>query len=167
MKKLNVFNTIWHPWRYPSNWISNIKIFFRQFKWAYQRITKGFCDYDIWDMDVYLIQLLADGIKQLADTSWGYPCTEEFPTHESWQEYLYKICDLLNYSLSELPNEYEEDWLKIWKERKLEAINHPTKEEKEISDKYLDLERKNDKLKIEAQNKALKMIYHIFNNLWD
>lgn len=167
--KLNVFNTYWCPWKYLSNWPRNFRVFFRQFKWAYQRVTRGYCDYDIWDMDTYLSQLLADGIRHLADTTHGYPGTDEFPTYESWRDYLYKISDLLNYSLGELPNEYEEAWLAKWKEKGLDFINHSdeTPEEKEITEKYLDKEKENDNLKIEAQNEALKMIYHIFGNLWD
>ena len=54
MNKLNVFNTQWCPWKYPNNWIRNARLFFRQFKWAYQRMTRGFCDFDTWDLDSYL-----------------------------------------------------------------------------------------------------------------
>ena len=120
-------------------------------------------------MDTYLSKLLADGIKHLADTTHGYPGNDEFPTYEDWRDYLYKISDLLHYSLGELPNEYEEAWLAKWKDKGLDFINYSneTPEEKEITDKFLDKEKENDNLKIEAQNKALKMIYHVYNHLWD
>lgn len=35
MNDLNVFKQLYCPWKYPSNWIKNITLFFRQFKWAY------------------------------------------------------------------------------------------------------------------------------------
>ena len=168
MNKLNVFNTQWCPWKYPSNWPRNIRLFFRQFKWAYQRITRGFCDFDVWDMDIYLSQLIADEVKHLADTTHSYPGTTEFPTYESWKAYLYKISELLHYSLGELPNEYEEAWMKKWKNKGLDFINGPnTPEEEEITNKYLDKEMVNEKLKNEAQDKALNMLFQVYRNLWD
>lgn len=170
MNNLNVFNTRWSSWKYPSNWTRNMRAFFRQFKWAYQRVTRGFCDYDYWDLDTYLSELLAQSLKKLADDGNGYPGTEEFPTYESWQEYLYKIVDLLRFSLNEnMPNEYEEAWMKTWEDKDnfLESVNNPTPEEKEITDKYLKKERENELLKHKAQDEALDMIKHVYNDLWD
>lgn len=169
MNKLNVFNQSYSPWRYPSNWIRNMRLFGRQFKWAYQRITRGFCDYDVWDLDSHLSELLIQTIKQLAKTSHGYPGTEEFPTYESWENYLVDIVHKLEYSLNDLPNEYETAWLKTWENENLDKIvkKDKTPEEEEITKKYLDKEAYNDKLKREAQNEALRMIYHVYNHLWD
>lgn len=169
MNNLNVFNTHWSPWKYPSNWARNIRVFFRQFKWAYQRATRGFCDYDYWDLDIYLSELMAQSIKELAEKTHSYPGTEEFPTYESWRDYLYKIADLLRYSLNEdMPNEFEEAWLATWENKDIyDAINNKSPEEREITNKYLDKEYENECLKRKAQNEALDMIKHVYNNLWD
>ena len=168
MNRLNVFNQNWCPWRYPSNWIKNARLFFRQFKWAYQRITKGYCDADWWDLDSHLTRLMADSIQDLADKGMGYPGTDEFPTPESWQKYLYRICYLLRYSLEELPNKYEDVWTaNLEKKDFLKTINNPTPEEKEISKKYFDIEMKNEEKKRAAQQEALQMIAHVMGNLWD
>ena len=169
MNELNVFNNIWSPWKYPSNWIRNTRMFFRQFKWAYQRITRGYSDPDYWDMDVHLSKLIAQMLRKLAQDGMGYPGNEEFPTYESWANHLNEIASLLEYSNSELPNEYEEAWLNTWDEKDfLKTINEEqSPEDKEITQKYLDKEVDNDKLKEAATQKALKMIAHIFRNLWD
>lgn len=169
MNNLNVFNQSWCPWKYPSNWIRNMRLFGRQFKWAYQRITRGFCDADVWDLDTHLSEYLAQTIEYLAKTSHSYPGTDEFPTYESWETYLMEISNKLKYSLSELPNEYEADWLKTWENKEFDKIfnGEKTPEEKEIINKYLDKELENDKSKRDIQNEALKMIYHIYNHLWD
>lgn len=165
MNKLNVFNQDWCPWRYPSNWIKNTGLFFRQFKWAYQRITKGYCDADYWDLDTHLSRLMAQSIKELADNTHGYPGTEEFPTYDSWRAYLYKIVYLLNYSLQEdMYNPYEKDWLETFKEH---FNKKRTPEEEDIIKKYIDYEIENDKKKRDAQDKALSMIQHVYNHLWD
>ena len=168
MNNLNVFNTHWCPWKYPSNWIKNSRLFFRQFKWAYQRVTRGFCDFDVWDLDTYLSQLLSQSIEHLAKTSHSYPGTEEFPTYESWEAYLMEIVNKLKYSLNELPNEYEEAWMKTWDSKGfIKNSNQRTPEEEEITTKYLNKETENSIKQRDAQNEALKMIYHVYNHLWD
>ena len=73
MNELNVFNNSWSPWKYPSNWIRNARVFFRQFKWAYQRITRGYSDPDIWDFDTYLANLMSGDIEHLANITISYP----------------------------------------------------------------------------------------------
>ena len=167
MNKLNVFNQDWCPWRYPSNWIRNARLFCRQFKWAYQRITRGFCDFDYWDFDVYLIRVMAGGLKKLADETHGFPGNEEFPTYTHWQQYLYKIVDLLELADNdELPNEYEEAWMRSFEEHNFD-FNDRTPEHKEITDKYLAVENQNSEKREVALNEALDMIKHIFWHLWD
>ena len=169
MNNLNVFNTHYSPLKYPSNWIRNARVFFRQFKWAYQRVTRGFCDFDVWDFDTYLSQMMADGIEHLAKTSHSYPGNEEFPTPESWEEYLMKIVALLRYSLNdELPNEYREAWEKTWENKDIcDAINNKSPEDEVITKAFLDVEMQNENKKIAAQNEALDMIKHVYNHLWD
>ena len=165
MNNLNVFNQLYSPWRYPSNWINNGRLFFRQFKWAYQRVTRGYCDYDVWDLDTHLTEYLAQTIEHLAKTSHSYPGDEKFPTYEAWENYLMEIVNKLKYSLSELPNEYEEEWLKTWDHNNIDKEKTP--EEKEITNKFIETELANGNKKREAQNEALKMIYPIYNDLWD
>ena len=190
MNNLNVFNQTYSPWRYPSNWIRNIRLFGRQFKWAYQRITRGFCDADVWDLDTHLSEYLAQTIEHLAKTSHSYPGTEEFPTYESWKTYLMEIANKFKYSLSELPNEYEDAWSKMYEEfdaeyglfgKKLEEqaikekkpsirAHFPSeikKEWKTITENYLDKELENDKKKYATQLEALDMIKHCWGHLWD
>ena len=169
MNKLNVFQNDFCPWEYLSNWPKNARLFFRQFKWAYQRITRGYCDFDYWDLDTYLTELLSQSIKTLADETHGYPGNEEFPTYESWQEYLYKIVDLLRFALKDdIPNEYEPAWLKTWEDKNwTSTLNDRTPEEEEITHKYLDKESENAQKQIDARNEAFKMIYHVYDHLWD
>ena len=170
MNDLNVFNNKPLPWCYPRNWIKNIRVFFRQFKWAYQRITRGYADIDWWDMDVHISRLLVQMLRKLADEGMGYPGNEEFPTPESWKDYLYKIIYYLNYSMQDnLPNPYEDVWIKTWegKSFKEQFSGKSSPEEKEITDKYLDVELANDQKKIEARKKAWAMLDPIFERLWD
>ena len=169
MNELNVFNNSWSPWKYPSNWIRNARMFFRQFKWAYQRITRGYCDVDWWDFDTYLTRLMADAIEHLADNTISYPGQGEWDTPEKWDKYLRTIVIKLRRSLNdEMPNEYEEAWLKTWENKELpEALNCKTSEEEEITKKYLDVENKNEEYKYQQLMEALDMIKHCISHLWD
>ena len=165
MSKLNVFSTDgYSPWRRLSNWPANFRGFFRQFKWAYQRVTRGFSDYDYWDLDTYLTQMLADSIEQLAIHTHGYPGTEEFPTYESWRDYLFDIVNKLRFSLKDdLPNEYEKEFYDTYKDMSFKKV--PTN--KELDKKFFEKELENDKLQAKARNEALDMIKHVYDHLWD
>lgn len=169
MNELNVFNNSWSPWKYPSNWIRNARMFFRQFKWAYQRVTRGFSDPDWWDMDTHMQQLLANMIEYLADHTVSYPGRDEWKTPEDWDKYLREIVAKLRYSLNEdLPNEYEEAWLKTFEGKDLvEAINDKTEEERAITNAYLNKDMENWKKRDKALFEALDMIVHCWHNLWD
>lgn len=168
---LNVFNRHnFYSWRYPKWWGKNIGIFFRQFKWAYQRITKGYCEYDWIDLDKYLAQLMADTIDELAEYGIGYPGFGEFDAPEKWKAYLKKIVLKLRYSLTELPNEYEEPWLAIIHDNDLWPINEkhtPTPEQEELMRKYSEKTIENEQKQFQAQLNALDMIKHVWGSLWD
>lgn len=169
MKNLNVFNNYVCPWKYIKNWGTNIGTFFRSFKWAYQRATRGFADKDVWNLDTYLTELIADSVEQLADIQHGWPGTDEFPTPESWDEYLRKAVSLLRYSLGELPNKYEKEWMDTWinDEDMLRHITDPTDSDKEITKKFLDVEQENELKQRDAQNEGLRMLFAVWNSLWD
>jgi len=63
-----------------------------------QRIECGFCDADWWNMDDYLIKLLPAMLRRLANKTIAYPGTEEFPTPESWTEYLESTAELFEHA---------------------------------------------------------------------
>ena len=91
-KNLNVFTMCsYSPWRYPSNWWSNIKQFFRHFKWAWQRVTKGYCDFDCFALDDYYLKLIPSTLRTLSEDTHGYP--EKFNTPNKWQEELIGIAE--------------------------------------------------------------------------
>lgn len=91
-KNLNVFTMCAYcPWRYPSNWWSNIKQFFRHFKWAWQRMTKGYCDFDCFALDDYYLKLIPATLRTLSEDTHGYP--EKFNTPNKWQEELIGIAE--------------------------------------------------------------------------
>lgn len=54
---------------------------FRSIKFAIQRMKKGYCDYDTWDIDAYLDQVLPGMLRQMADEGKAHPYDT---TPEKW-----------------------------------------------------------------------------------
>jgi hypothetical protein len=94
---LNVFKHDWLYWRYPRNWGKNIVDFFRRIKWAWQRATRGYCDLDVWNFDVYHTNLIIAALSNLAENHMGYAVYLKDGTKikddEEWTQYLLKIED--------------------------------------------------------------------------
>lgn len=92
-------------WR---NFFRNIKNFFCSLKYAYQRITKSYCDWDLWSLDIFYSRLFVNSLNELADTCIGYPVDYETP--EAWQARLHEISNHFYNSLEEnevQKNEYD------------------------------------------------------------
>ena len=70
---INIFKADYLPVRRLCNWPKNIIQFFRNFKYMWQRATKGYCDRDVWCMNDHNAQLIHDMLIALADTCHGYP----------------------------------------------------------------------------------------------
>lgn len=79
-------------------------LFFRNFKYAYQRITRGYADIDIWDFDYYLSYIISNGAKHLADTTCSHPIDK---TYEEWQEYLREMASHFD-KMIELQENFED-----------------------------------------------------------
>ena len=108
---LNIWKNMMFPWRYPPNWIKNIKNFFRCIKWSYQRIVRGYSDYDVWDLDVYYTNIMVNSLRQLAKKHHGIPYEFEDSIDndpDDWTIYLNKIADLLE-TAEQLEDEWEPD----------------------------------------------------------
>lgn len=165
MNKLNVFNTQWCPWKYPSNWIRNARLFFRQFKWAYQRMTRGFCDFDTWDLDNYYLELFYQTLNHLAENTHGWPSSEKFPNFEDWQNYLKELADYF-YRANDTNDFYEhpaED--KWWNdiEKQGDIIHAESEHTDDMIAEATDLYYKRDN----DMREGLDKMKEVFWNLWD
>lgn len=70
----------------PRILFSNIKQFFKNIKYAYQRITRGYCDADIWNLSDYISDMLYLTLNKLADTTHGYPGVDIFEDTKSKED---------------------------------------------------------------------------------
>lgn len=138
---------------------------FRCIRWAYQRIKKGYCDQDMWDLGDYYIVLMHNSIKEFADNTNSYPMplpsenpsfvhaikidSEEDLLLENWKNILYGIARDLELGCDGNTWDYNEMY---WKD--------DDTFDKEAA--FADLKKKE-----EHRNRALNGIKEYFDHLWD
>ena len=54
------------PWKIPG-------LVFRNIKYSFQRVIKGYCDKDLWSIDCSFMNLMPDMLQQFKDTKHGSP----------------------------------------------------------------------------------------------
>lgn len=53
--------------------IENVKLFFRQIKWAWQRVHRGYSDFDVSETDVWFNLVVPDMLRDFAETTESIP----------------------------------------------------------------------------------------------
>ena len=118
--------------RNPLKWL---KRFGRQWKWAYQRATKGYADCDTWSISSWFLSVIPDMLDQMSDHLHSYPTfindgtqprsqaividDEDNDAVKKWQEILREIAKKLrdaDESQSSIKNKHEEEWSKAYRE---------------------------------------------------
>lgn len=61
---------------------------FRKAKYAYQRVTRGYDDLVVWNLNSFVSKVVADVTRGMRENGFGYPADL---TEEKWGEILGKI----------------------------------------------------------------------------
>lgn len=175
--ELNVFTNGYLPW-YPSNWWSNIKYFFRSFRRAWQRVIRGYSDSDLWNLDIYLSNLMITSLTQFRTETLGYP--GYMNSEEEWYAILDKIIFLLKQASEEEPLEEKND-LAEWYEEYLETrtlsftevkngirqyVNNDDEETKTKVKQYYNREVELHNIRKQKRKEAFELMAEYFGNLW-
>ena len=172
MIEMNVFKFYTGYKKNPINFFKYyIPDFFKRLKYAHQRATRGYCDYDVWDFDRYICELIADCLRDLAinTNSW------DDHQYESFKDYQYDLLkNALKFKLGATLGIETFDVKRAW-EPYIESLgndildlNKPlTPEQKAAKDKWLQAEKDFN----EKQHKQIKeacewLGEHMFT-LWD
>lgn len=156
-----------HPWEFFEDCWLNIKA-------AYQRITRGFAYHDLYSIDNWFLDIMPEMLKKFRENLHSYPGDSEFPTFESWTEYLKEMETHFRNANEDQKiqlNEWEEDYLKYpmeWQKNKGEVFftmvdNTP----RDITEKWLAREKEIDAWREEELQKAWGMFIKVFHALWD
>ena len=170
---INVFKGNYLSWSRPAAWWSNIRSFFRRFKWAWQRATRGFADCDIWDLDSSLLNYLSGTLKYLAENHWGWPGDKRFPRDEDWTEFLQDMSQKFyqaNESNEFYPTPKADEWWDCLTKRFKESSPKDYNEDEqliELKDLMLEEDRENSLKRERDFAEAWSAIGEAFWNLWD
>ena len=162
---LNVFTFGYWPAR---NVFHNIKQFFRNIRYGWQRATKGYCDWDIWDLDQYHLVLLEKALTAFRKNNNGHPIDL---TEEAWDKvldrmiYCYHMANEYLYNTDEY-NEFYESWSASLDHFKMKENEFIINDNKELYNKMA--ERSNELIKqgIEYITEASNLMIKYEGNLW-
>lgn len=167
MNSLNVFHKdTYRPWKYPANWWDNVKQFIRNVKYAWQRVTCGYCDRDVWGLCDYYLDIFHFTLRDLALHHYGYPGTEPFDTDDKWKDYLMDISWKF-YQANECHNAFPRPMYEKWAE---DIMKHPEdllNYQSPYSKEMMEEDAENWYKRKAAFDEAWKMLGEHFWSLWD
>lgn len=81
MKKKKPVTVIWHPFRRDEyfsklrkgNIFGIIRELFRDLRRCHERIWKGYCDYDLFEIDTWFLGIMPNMLEEFRDMTNGYP----------------------------------------------------------------------------------------------
>ncbi len=122
-----------HPWYWLREWRKKLVF-------AWQRITRGYADWDVWDLDQWMLEILPRMLDQLADNTHTYPLDIG---DKEWSKYLHGLASNLRLCTDEAAdklNEYYDEFhnnLILHTEKKDDGFTHAHVEiNDEIRDNY-------------------------------
>ena len=157
---MNIFHLSWSARYYLRHPVKFIREFFRMFKWAKQRIVRGYADRDWWDMDVWFLAVIPSMLRDFAKKGNSYPY--EFETLKQWADYLNSIADKLESTTVEASNSRNKYWA---------SYHNNILDEHEFDEKvrilywnnYKEIQKENE----ENRKEAFDMMCKHFEDLWD
>lgn len=126
----------------------NLKTIGNYIKWGRQRLTRGYCDADVWNFDSYLAEVIPAGLRKLATKKISYTGNIEFPTFEIWSEYLKDTADMIEWGSKDI-GEVNENPFPIG------------------SSEYRDQYTKILNQQQDCLDQGFERLAHIFKTLWD
>ena len=159
--ELNIFTNGYMPW-YPCNWWSNACHFFRTIKWGWQRATKGYSDYDTWDLDIYYSNMMIASLSQFRAEVRGYPGYMD--SIEEWYAILDKIIFLLKQANEDEPLEEKNDLAEWYKEHL--SASRKDDEIKAKVDQYYKREEELYEIREQKRKEAFDLLAEYFGHLW-
>lgn len=171
--KLNIL----HFGYYKKFSFHTITQFFRNIKYAVQRIKWGFCAPDTWNLYDTLPTLIEQELIYFRDHMHGYP--NEFGSAEEWSNHLTYLIELFHQAQEDnIKNPYWDDFVKV-----VDAHSHIeiqkdgtvidrvednyTSEEEEIRKKYLKFEEKKAITQSDYLRGAFKELAEVIEFIWD
>lgn len=182
LTSMNCLTFGYMPWRYPGNWFRNIRQFFRTLTMAWQRITRGYCYWDLFSIDYWHSNVMARALLDFKENAYSYPGKGAASTPEGWVRILEEIalnfwaCDENNEAFL---NEYEDVFHEVLDKRMRQETESDygltitysddgiTAEGRANVEKWRDRFRENEEKRNKCKNRAMAKMQEWYYHLWD
>ena len=152
-----------YPWKWNCwhGFWSNIHYFFRNFAYAWQRATKGYCYPDVVEADYSITNYLINLLTEFRNSTQTFPM--DFSNYEDWIACIDDIINSLEFSRKDREelNGFAEQYKAITNQ-----YENMTEEEKSILGKYWEEDTMIAKMQIEARQAAMERLAGIMPWLW-
>lgn len=88
-----------------AEYVENLK------RWKQERVTKGFCQYDLWDLDMYLIGVIITSLREFAANTSSYPA--DYEDIDVWREDLRWLADEFETAWQMIQENQTEGWTRL------------------------------------------------------
>ena len=155
MSWLNVFDKTWHnlPWFHPKN----LKYLKSNLECAKQRITKGWCYRDWFNLDRWFTSVFPDLLEDFVKHHHGLPN----------KDYSKNPPEPLLWPFNSYTKEEEDNYNKNYEVYLLEISQHLRNAGKDYCDSSFNSYTEFEEYCQEELNKALDMLKPVFFELWD
>lgn len=162
--------------------LTYLKWFSRCCKWSYQRVTKGFCDRDLWNMDIFFEDLIPAMLQKFKETRKGSPSRlgKEYVNedgvscndmcHAEWDKVLDTMIFLWHEANEETctqGNPFKIDKDKVYKVFRDVQLMAGLPKYKSHFKNYFEAERALERYRKECKDKALELLKEYWYDLWD
>ena len=171
MRQLNVFT---YGYNAPRHIFANIKQFFHNVRFAWQRATRGYCDFDLFDLDSFYSQLFVDSLEDFTKNLHGAPMEFYDFEHDScqpWSDYIKEMRQHFYNSIEE--NEVQKNEIEYNHSFEIdretgELRNTDTSlQNEEARAKWLAREQEIQAWRDAELAKGMQMLEKVYHGLWD
>lgn len=165
MNDLNVFGYGFHSWKHLRNWPHNLKNCCRNIKRAWQRATRGYSDWDCWDLDTFYLNLFESSLEYFRTYNVGYPADM---TEEEWGGIVTEMINCFHRAQEENfhDNPYSEDFHKMVSADNYDPTNDKTPDQIDLINHYFKYERYLEEKRAEARQRGTELLGKYLPHLW-
>jgi hypothetical protein len=168
-----------HPHKVFMHWMRDIKC-------AWQRANKGYCFRDLWNIDLWFIEIMPQMIQELKECKMGYP---DGLSEKEWDDILDAMIQCFKEAHSETTsfvNPYEDEYcekiIPVWMSQFKNPEKDPdvkdcyilksvsemdiSEELKELDRKHYETEKEKNQFMKKNKKKGLELFVKYFDNLW-
>lgn len=138
--KINLCCRFSFIWRHPSLWREPFIALRKKIQWSWQRIKRGYCDYDLYNLDSTLIQTIPDMLDSFISRTHGYPDNSRLQelgivSMETWQNYVREMANKFREANADDENEFDYiSQTEQWAKREIELAEEHQKRLEEALD---------------------------------